>query len=126
MSDMGTPQPSANDRSTRVSLEIFVLALIAAACLMNIFMAAGAGRTIITLLASLGGPGAALMIRMPVSDPAQRVALVVGLSLTVEVAATLAMAWTGWWHPVAAAAALAAVTSAVLVADLARAVRAVP
>jgi uncharacterized membrane protein len=114
---------SAGDRATRAHLELAVLGVIAAACLMNVFMSAGAERTIITLLASLTVPGAALMIRLPVSDLAQGMALVVGLSLTAEVVVTLAMAWTGWWHPVAAAAALAGLTAAVLVADLVRNVR---
>lgn len=126
MSDTATPRRAADDRAARAILELAALALIVAACLMNLFMSAGAGRTIITLLAALAVPGAALMIRMPVSDPAQGVALVVGLSLAVEVVVTLVMAWTGWWHPVAATAALAGVTAAVLAADLVRGVRSVP
>ncbi|MDX6720720.1 MAG: hypothetical protein QOJ63_2974 [Solirubrobacteraceae bacterium] len=123
---MQTPQTSVDNYATRATLELAALALIAAACLMNLFMSAGAGRTIVTLLAALAVPGAALMIRMPVSDPAQGATLVVGLSLSVEVVVTLVMVWTGWWHPVAAAATLAGVTAAVLAADLVRDVRWVP
>jgi len=123
---MATPQTSADDRASRRNLELAALALIEAACLWNLFMPAGAVRTTVTLLAALLVPGAAIMIRLPVSDAAQGVALVVGLSLTVEVVVTLVMAWTGWWHPVAAAAALAGVTAAALAADLVRGVRSVP
>lgn len=123
---MATPQTSAHDRALRANLELAALALIAAACLMNLFMPAGAGRTIVTLLAALVVPGAAIFFRLPISDPAQGVALVVGLSLTVEVVVSLVMAWTGWWYPVAATAALAGVTAAVLAADLVRGVRSVP
>jgi uncharacterized membrane protein len=123
---MKTPQTSANDRAVRANLELAALALIAVACVVNLFVPVGAGRTIVTLLAALAVPGAAVMIRMPVSDPAQGVALAVGLSLTVEVVVTLVMVWTGWWHPVAAAAALAGVTAAVLAADLVCDVRCVP
>ena len=109
---------AADDRATRAQLELAALALIAVACLVNLVSPAGSGRTAVTLLAALIVPGAAVMIRMPISDPVQGVALVVGLSLAVEVAVTLVMAWTGWWHPAAAAAALAGVTAAVLAADL--------
>jgi uncharacterized membrane protein len=123
---MATPQTSADDRATRAILELAALALIAAACLVNLVMPAGAGRTIVTLLAALAVPGAAFVIRMPISDPAQGAALVAGLSLTVEVAVTLAMAWSGWWHPVAAAAVLAGATATVLTADLARHIRSIP
>jgi uncharacterized membrane protein len=116
----------ADERATRAHLELAVLAVIAVACVVNLFVPVGACRTIVTLLAALAVPGAAVMICTPVSDPAQGVALVVGLSLTVEVVVTLVMVWTGWWHPVAAAAALAGVTAAVLAADLVRDVRWVP
>ena len=117
---------AADDRATRAQLELAALALIAVACLVNLVSPAGSGRTAVTLLAALIVPGAAVMIRMPISDPVQGVALVVGLSLAVEVAVTLVMAWTGWWHPVAAAAALAGVTAAALAADLVRDTRWVP
>jgi uncharacterized membrane protein len=123
---MQTPQTAVDDRATRANLEFVALALIAAACLMNLFMSAGAGRTIVTLLAALVIPGAPLTIRRPIADPAQGVVLLVALSLAVEVVVTLMMAWTGWWHPVAAAAALAGVTAAVLAADLVRDLRRVP
>jgi uncharacterized membrane protein len=117
---------STDDRAARAQLELAALALIAVACVVNLVLPAGTGRTIVTLLAALTVPGAAVMIRMPISDPVQGVALVAGLSLAVEVAVTLVMAWTGWWHPVAAAAALAGVTAAVLCADLVREMRWVP
>jgi uncharacterized membrane protein len=123
---MQKPQTSVDDDATCATLELAALALIVAACVVNLLAPVGAGRTIVTLLAALAVPGAALMIRMPVSDPAQGATLVVGLSLTVEVVVTLMMAWTGWWHPVVAAAALTGFTAAVLAADLVRVVRRVP
>jgi uncharacterized membrane protein len=123
MNDMTTP---TNDRATRANLELAALVLIALACAANLFAPAGAPRTIITLLAALAVPGAAVMTRLPISDPAQGVALIVGASLSVEVAMTLAMAWSGWWYPVAGAAALAGVTVIVLVADLVRDMRWTP
>jgi uncharacterized membrane protein len=126
VSDTVTPLRAADDRAMRAILELAALALIVAACLMNLLMSAGAGRTIITLLAALMVPGAALMIRTPISDPAQGITLVVALSLTVQVVLTLVMAWTGWWHPVATAAALAGVTAPVLAANLVRGARSVP
>jgi uncharacterized membrane protein len=115
-----------DDRAARAQLELAALALIAVACLVNLGVGAGTGRTIVTLLAALTVPGAAVMIRVPISDLVQGAALVAGLSLAVEVAVTLVMAWTGWWHPVAAAATLAGVTAAVLAADLVRGMRWAP
>jgi uncharacterized membrane protein len=109
-----------DDRATRANLELAALMLIALACAANVFVPTGTARTIVTLLAALVVPGAAVMVRLPISDAAQGVALVTGLSLTVEIAVTLAMAWSGWWHPVAAAAALAGATAVVLAADLVR------
>jgi uncharacterized membrane protein len=117
---------AADEHATRAQLELAALALITVACLVNLVLGAGSGRTIVTLLAALIVPGAAVMIRMPIADLVQGAALVAGLSLAVEVAVTLVMAWTGWWHPVAAAAALAGLTAAVLAADLVRGMRWAP
>jgi hypothetical protein len=111
------------DPGTRAALELAALALIAAACLLNLYVPSGTERTLGTLLAALVVPGAALMTRLALADAVQCAALVVGTSLTAEVAVTLGMAWAGWWQPVAAAAVLAGGTAVVLAADLVRYVR---
>jgi uncharacterized membrane protein len=100
--DMTRSQRSVDDR-TRANLALAALALVDAACLANLFMPAGAVRTIVTLLAALVLPGCAVLTHLPAVDLAQGAALMVGLSLTIEVAATLVMVWSGWWHPVEAA-----------------------
>lgn len=122
MSDVQAPQTSADDRATRANLEIAALALIAAACLMNLFMPAGGARMIVTLLAALVVPGAPLMIRLTVTDVVQGAALLVGMSLTIEVSATLAMVWSGWWHPVGAAIIMVGAAAVVLAVDWGRCV----
>jgi hypothetical protein len=123
---MATPQTSADDRAVRANLELAVLALIAAACLMNLILPAGAPRTIGTLLAALVVPGAAVMTRLPIADLVQGAALMVGMSLTIEVSATLVMVWSGWWHPVGAAIIMVGAAAVVLAVDWSRCVTGSP
>jgi hypothetical protein len=119
---MQTPQTSVDDRVTRATVELAVLALVAATCLMNLFMSAGAGRTVVTLVAALVVPGAAVMTRLPIADVVQGAALMVGMSLTIEVSATLVMVWSGWWHPVGAAIIMVGAAAVVLADDWRRCV----
>jgi uncharacterized membrane protein len=100
---MARPQTSAGDRTARANLMLAALALVDVACLVNVFMPASTGRTLVTLLAALVLPGGAVLTLLPTVDLAQGAALMVGLSLTIEVAATLVMVWSGWWYPVEAA-----------------------
>lgn|GEM_PF-5234321 len=44
-------------------------------------------------------PGASVLTRLSVQDPVEGAALAVGLGLTLEAIGTLAMTWTGFWHP---------------------------
>jgi hypothetical protein len=119
---MATSQTSADYRTRRANLKLAAIALIVAACLGNLLMPAGAGRTIVTLLAALIVPGAAVMTRLPIADVSQGAALIVGMSLTIEVSATLVMVWSGWWHPVAAAIIIIGAAAIVLVIDWGRCV----
>lgn len=44
-------------------------------------------------------PGASVLTRLSVQDPLEGAALAVGVGLTLEAIGTLAMTWTGFWHP---------------------------
>lgn len=65
-------------------------------------------------------PGGAIVTRLRTGDGLTDLALAIGLSLAVEIAASLALTWTGWWHPAAAALALGAVSLWLLASDLRR------
>jgi hypothetical protein len=66
------------------------------------------------------GPGCATLAHARVDDAATAWALGLGLSLAVVALVSAVLAWTGWWHPAAGSAVLAAACAASCVAGLAR------
>ena len=69
-------------------------------------------RALLILAAMVALPGGAITLRLRLGDALTALALTVALGLTADVFAGLAMVWTGWWHPVAAAAVLGGASTA--------------
>jgi hypothetical protein len=55
-----------------------------------------------------------------VEDPLEAFGLAVGLGFTIEAIGTLAMIWTGWWHPLGWAIVLVTVACVMFLLDLRR------
>jgi uncharacterized membrane protein len=104
----------------RAALDLGLLALLVAAAGLSVAQIQPLCGPVVLLAMSLV-PGAAFLTRVTARDPLATVALALGLSLAVDTAVATAMAWTGWWHPQGAAAAVAAMAAALLLADLRRA-----
>jgi uncharacterized membrane protein len=81
-------------------------------------------RLLLVLAATCLIPGGALLTRLPVGDELEALGLAVSLSLCIEAVGTLAMIWTGWWHPFGWALALVTAACVMLVLDLRRIVAA--
>ncbi|HXD55935.1 MAG TPA: hypothetical protein VN618_14360 [Solirubrobacteraceae bacterium] len=104
----------------RAALDLALLGLALLALASATVGPGGAPRLLIVLAAACLLPGGALLTLLPVEDPLLGPALAVGLSLTVEALGTLAMAWSGFWHPAGWAVALGALACGLLLRDLAR------
>jgi hypothetical protein len=104
--------------------DALLLALASASVAMRLAGASGAARLVLVFVAACLLPGAALLTRLSVQSTLERCALAVGLSLCVEAAGSLAMIWTGWWHPDAWALALVVASCALIAVDLAATLRA--
>jgi hypothetical protein len=89
----------------------------AVACLLDID---GALRLLLLLAAACLIPGGALLTRLPSEDVLEALGLAVGLGFSVEAVGTLAMIWTGWWHPVGWAVVLGIAACPMFVFDLRR------
>lgn len=75
-------------------------------------------RPFVVFAAALLVPGGALLTKLRTGESITDLALTVGLSLAVEVAGGLILAWSGWWHPVTLAVVLGGGSSALLLRDL--------
>jgi hypothetical protein len=103
----------------RARIDVALLGLCGLAALA-IAGALGPARPVVVLLAALLVPGGAMLTLLEVSEPLSAAALAVGLSLALEIAGSLAIVWTTFWHPVVLALALGAASVALLVRDLVR------
>lgn len=70
-------------------------------------------RAIVAFLLLLALPGAAVVAVVGIRTPLTAIAVAVVFSLTLETAVALAMIWTGWWYPGAAAVGIIAVSCAI-------------
>jgi hypothetical protein len=75
-------------------------------------------RPFVVLAAACFVPGGAILTRLRTGEAMTDVALAVGLSLAMEIAGSLVLAWSGWWHPEALGIVLGAGSMGLLVADL--------
>ncbi len=107
------------NRQWRARIDIALLGLCGLAAL-GIAGALGPARPFVVLLAALFVPGGAALTLLEVSEPLSAAALAIGLSLALEIAGSLAIVWTTFWHPVVLALVLGAASVALLTRDLAR------
>lgn len=63
-------------------------------------------------------PGGAIVTRLRTGEGLTDLALAIGLSLGVEIAGSLVLTWSGWWHPEALGIVLGAGSLALLTGDL--------
>jgi hypothetical protein len=107
----------------RVMFDLLLLALgvaAAIACVADL----GTARPLLLLGAACLLPGGAVLALLPVANWLERLAIAIGLSLSVETAVTTVMTWTGWWHPFGLAIALGILAAGILLLDLGRIARA--
>lgn len=74
----------------------------------------------IVLASALLVPGAAVLTRLEIEDPVVGGALAIALSIAIDVLGSLALVWTGWWHPGVLAVTLGAGATVLLVDDMRR------
>ena len=75
---------------------------------------------VLILTAAVALPGAAITLRLKWGDTVTAIAITVALGLAIDIFAALAMVWSGWWHPMAAAAIVGAVSALTLVCAVRR------
>jgi CHASE2 domain-containing sensor protein len=103
----------------RVLLDVALLALLAATVFV-IVAAVQPVRPFVVFAAACLVPGGAILTRLRTGEGMTDLALAIGLSLAVEIAGSLALAWSGWWHPEALGIVLGAASMGLLVSDLLR------
>ena len=108
-----------------VTADCLLLVLAAAAVAVCLAGTHSIARLLLVLAAACLIPGGALLTRLPVEDELEALGLAVSLSFCIEAVGTLAMIWTGWWHPFGWALALVIAACVMLVLDLRRIVAAV-
>jgi O-antigen biosynthesis protein len=97
-----------------------LVALIAAAVAVALAPVPTGVRIAVMLVAACLVPGGALVRYLQLEFGASWVAIAAAASLAVEVAGSLALVWTGWWHPELLAIGLGAVSALLIVFDWSR------
>ena len=101
---------------SRALVDLALLALIGAT--VAAILASSPARPYVVAAAATLVPGGALLTRLRIGDGLTDLALAVGLSLAVDIAGSVALAWAGWWHPEALAIVLGGASAALLLGDL--------
>jgi hypothetical protein len=102
----------------RVAVDIGLLVLLAATAAVVATRPDGAPRVTLTLVSASVVPGYCLCRWLPLRALDALIGLSIALSLGLEAALCLALLWLHRWQPIPMAAAIGAVCSIVLVADL--------
>lgn len=103
--------------------DLVLLGLLAATALV-VIVDVQPVRPFVVLVAACLAPGGAILTRLRTGEGLTDLALAVGLSLAVEIAGSLLLAWSGWWHPAALGLLLGAGSAVLLVSDLVQGSRA--
>lgn len=103
-----------------VAADCLLLSLAAATVAVCLLGTHSIARLLLVLAAACLVPGGALLTRLPVEDPLEAFGLAVGLGFTIEAIGTLAMIWTGWWHPLGWAIVLVSAACVMFLLDLRR------
>jgi hypothetical protein len=85
-------------------------------CLLN---ASAPLRALGLLVAACLVPGGAMLTFLQVDGVTSLLAIAVSLSLSVEIAGSLAMVWTHWWHPIGFAVLIGTLAAILLIVDVA-------
>jgi hypothetical protein len=112
--------PNGSELKSLVALSLVALELVA---VVGAFVAPAPVRALLILAAAVAVPGAAITVRLNLGDALTAIGLTVALGLAVDVVASLAMLWSGWFHPVAGAVIVGAASTASLVPHLRGALR---
>jgi hypothetical protein len=107
----------------RRAFDIALLVLTEATVFAVAFGLSNPYRGLLVLLAAVLVPGAAIAQRLPLEEPLTYAVLAVALSLAVCTVGAMAMVWSGLWYPRLFGAALALVSTVVLVWDVVRITR---
>ena len=99
------------------SADVGLAALIAAAVAVAVVPVPAAVRILVMLVAACLVPGGALVRYLRFDFGASWMAMATALSLAVETLASLALIWTGWWHPAVVAIALGAISVLIILFD---------
>lgn len=106
---------------TRLNASLFVL--LVAAVLLVFLGGDSRTRALIVFAALLFVPGGAVLTLLPVDRLPEWCGLAITFSLAIEVAGSLILIWTQWWHPEVLALVLAILSGAALLVSLGRARR---
>ena len=118
--------PPARDRDEPVRAgpprwaDAGLVALIAAAVAVALAPAPAGIRIAVMLVAACLVPGGAVVRYLQLEFGASWVAIAAAVSLALEVAGSLALVWTGWWHPEVLAIGLGAASALLIVVDWSR------
>jgi uncharacterized membrane protein len=75
-------------------------------------------RPYVVFLAACVVPGGALITRLRTEEGLTDLALAIGLSIGIEIAGSLVLTWSGWWHPEALGIVLGTGSLVLLLSDL--------
>jgi GT2 family glycosyltransferase len=114
------PMPDDTSPVTPRWVDLGLAALIAAAVAVAVVPVPSSARILVTLLAACLVPGGALVRYLHFDFGASWLAMAAALSLAVETLASLALIWTGWWHPVPLAIGVGAISVLMIVFDWSR------
>jgi hypothetical protein len=103
--------------SARALSDLVLLALAVAAAVV-IVVDARPERPFVVFAAACVVPGGAVLTRLRTGDAMTNFALAISWSLALEIAGSLVLAWSGWWHPEVLGMVLGAASAGLLVADL--------
>ena len=115
--DLARPAVFPAARVVPLLVDLALLALAAAAA-TAIAASIEPVRPFLALAAAAVVPGGALLTRLRVDDALTAVSLAIGLSLAIDIAASLALVWTGWWQPELLAFVIGGLSAALLIEDI--------
>ena len=104
---VGFGPPAAGGAHAGIAAGVVALAL---AALLAAFVAQQPVRGILVFAAMVTVPGAAVMLRVSGADAPTAVGLTIAISLAIDTFVSLAMVWTGFWHPTVGAAVVGSVS----------------
>jgi uncharacterized membrane protein len=106
-------------RQSARALSDLALLVLSVAAALAVAADAQPVRPFVVFAAACLVPGGALLTRLRTGELLSNLALAVTLSFALEIAGSLVLAWSGWWHPEALGILLGASSAGLLLFDLA-------